>query len=420
MIEHQLHRLRMRVVPAVSLLAALLLVLPAWGAIYTDIAGLPMQRAIERLAAKGILRGAGDRFNPTGQLTRSELALYLFRAFGLSGEGAKLPVYKDGGDIAPEHRSAVAALVSMGTVSPQKVELRKGTLLYTLAVDRSVYSPDQRIVITLTVENTSDQDLKFEHANSQLYDFIIRSGKGEEVAKWSLGRPFLPLNQPVTLAPKAKFTWQTLWRQLDQSDDAVEPGRYEIIAIHTTKANPTSLSLFFNKGVMSGFSDGTFRPKQPATRLEVATVTAHGLGLPDAAANALNVADANAVPQELRGTVATALDKRIINIVGAREFRPAQAATRAELAQALDAVMEVLKRYNFAKGTLKDPVSGNPPQLTIEDEKKSLRTFRIARNHVVYRNDRPADLRDLRPGDTLAFLNVGDVGDVAYIEATGR
>jgi hypothetical protein len=118
--------------------------------------------------------------------------------------------------------------------------------------------------------------------------------------------------------------------------------------------------------------------------------------------------------------VAAAVEKRIINLVGSREFRPAQGLTRAELAQALDAVMDILKRYNFAKGTLKDPVSGTPPQLTIEDERKALRTYRVARNYVVYRNDRPAELRDLRAGDTLAFLNVGDVGDVAYIEATGR
>jgi hypothetical protein len=82
--------------------------------------------------------------------------------------------------------------------------------------------------------------------------------------------------------------------------------------------------------------------------------------------------------------------------------------------------MEAGKRYNFSKGVLKDPVAGTPPQITIEDERKALRTYRVARNVAVYRNDRPAELRDLRPGDTLLFLNVGDVGDVAYIEATGR
>lgn len=413
--------LRLRALPGLSLLGVLLLVLPAWGAIFTDINGLPMQRAIERLAAKGILRGTGDRFNPTGPVTRAELAVYLFRAFGLGSEGAKLPAYRDAVDIPADQRPAIAAMTSMGTVSPQKVELTKGAIKYTLAVDKTVYAPDESILIRFTMENTSAQEVKFEYTTSLFADIIIRRANGDEVARRSLGQAFTPMSQPVPLAPKQKIDLlNTRWRQLDQSDDPVGPGRYEIVAIHTTKANPTTLALFFNKGVMSGFPDGTFKPKQQATRLEVATITARGLGLAESPAAALTVTDAGAVPQEDRGTVATALEKRLIGVVGNREFRPAQGATRAELAQALDAVMETLKRYNFARGTLKDPVAGTPPQLTIEDERKSLRTFRVARNHVVYRNDRPAELRDLRPGDTVIFIALGEVGDVAYIEATGR
>jgi hypothetical protein len=418
MTTNRFHRLRARVMPALSVAVALTLATPVWAAIFTDISGLPMQRAIERLAAKGILRGTGERFTPAGPVTRGELALYLFRAFGLSGEGAKLPTYRDAGEIASEHRTAVAALTGMGTVSPQKVEVRKGPVLYTLSVDKPVYSPDQRILISFTILNTTDQAIQFEYANTQFWDFIVRNPKGEEVAKWSLGRPFLSVSGPVALAAKQPIKAATYWRQLDQQDDAVDPGRYEIIAVHTTKANPTTLSLFFNKGVMSAFPDGTFKPKQQATRLELATITTRGLGLPEG--GALTAADVNAIPQEDRAAVAAALERRLINLVGVREFRPAQGLTRAELAQGLDAVMDILKRYNFAKGTLKDPVAGTPPQLTIEDERKALRTFRVARSHVVYRNDRPSELRDLRPGDVLAFLNVGDVGDVAYIEATGR
>jgi hypothetical protein len=44
----------------------------------------------------------------------------------------------------------------------------------------------------------------------------------------------------------------------------------------------------------------------------------------------------------------------------------------------------------------------------------------MARAYAVYRNDKLVDLKDLRPGDTVLLLKIGDVGDVAYIEATGR
>jgi len=200
----------------------------------------------------------------------------------------------------------------------------------------------------------------------------------------------------------------------------VPPGRYEIIAVHTTKSNPTSLSLFFNKGVMAPYADNTFRPKEEVTRLDLAVVAARAIGLGDAPVSTLASSDAAAIPPAARGSVAAALEKGLVSLVGNREFRPAEKATRAQVAQALDGLMTALLRYNFAKGTLKDPVTGNPPQLTIEDTRKALRTYRVARNHAVYRNDRPAELRDLRPGDTVLFLNIGEVGDVAYIEATGR
>lgn len=418
--------LRWRTRAFVAALVLLVASAPAWAAIFSDIQGLPMQRAIERLAAKGVFRGtSGTTFNPSGPVARGDFAVLLVRALGLDTQGLPVPAFKDAADIPRDQQPAIAALSNLGSVSPVaegkgKIEVKKGTLVYTLATDRATYGPADLIKITFSVTNTSNQNMTFEHANSQLYDFIIRASDGQEVAKWSLGRPFLPLEQPVALAAGQTFSWPTLWKQLDQSDDPVPAGRYEIVAVHTTKSNPTSLSLFFNKGVMGAQADGTFRPKEEITRLELATVAARAIGLGDAPGVGLNVADANAVPQAARATVAAAIEKRLIGVVGTREFRPAQKATRSEVAQALDALMDTLKRYNFSKGTLKDPISGTPPQLTIEDDSKRLRTYRVARNHVVYRNDRQAELRDLRPGDALLFLNIGDVGDVAYIEATGR
>lgn len=418
--------LRWRTRAFVAALVLLVASAPAWAAIFSDIQGLPMQRAIERLAAKGVFRGtSGTTFNPSGPVARGDFAVLLVRALGLDTQGLPVPAFKDAADIPRDQQPAIAALSNLGSVSPVaegkgKIEVKKGALVYTLATDRATYGPADLIKITFSVTNTSNQNMTFEHANSQLYDFIIRASDGQEVAKWSLGRPFLPLEQPVALAAGQTFSWPTLWKQLDQSDDPVPAGRYEIVAVHTTKSNPTSLSLFFNKGVMGAQADGTFRPKEEITRLELATVAARAIGLGDAPGVGLNVADANAVPQAARATVAAAIEKRLIGVVGTREFRPAQKATRSEVAQALDALMDTLKRYNFSKGTLKDPISGTPPQLTIEDDSKRLRTYRVARNHVVYRNDRQAELRDLRPGDALLFLNIGDVGDVAYIEATGR
>ena len=81
--------------------------------------------------------------------------------------------------------------------------------------------------------------------------------------------------------------------------------------------------------------------------------------------------------------------------------------------------MTLLKKYDFQKGIFRGAQGSRPPTITIEDEKKAVRTFRVAAVHAVYRNDRFVPLSALRPGDIIQFLKESDVGDVVYIEATG-
>src|SRR5438128_9108034 len=86
---------------------AVIAVVPAWGAIFTDIVGMPAQRAIERLAAKGIFKLNTDKFNPAGTVPRGEFAVLLARVLGTSGEGVPLPAFKDAAEIPKEMQPAV-------------------------------------------------------------------------------------------------------------------------------------------------------------------------------------------------------------------------------------------------------------------------------------------------------------------------
>jgi len=393
---------------------------PAWGAIFSDIAGLPAQRAIERLAAKGIFAIPADgKFNPGGSVSRGELAVLLARALGLSGQGVPMPEYKDLSAIPKEIQPAVAAVAHLATVSPQKVELRKGPLLYTLFADKTVYGPTEVVIFRLTVGNTGTSDVKLEFATNQHFDYYIRDSEGNEVARWSYGRTFLPKPEVVTIAAGKTLPYDPAWwQQLDQNDAPVPPGRYELVAVQNTKTDPTVLSLVFNKGVMQAYPDHTFRPQEEATRADLAASVVRAMGVAESSA-APPVTDAAEIPAPLRGAVAAAIEKGIIAAYPDKTLRPTRAATRADAAAALNALMDALNRYGFLKGVLKDRVAGNPPQIAIEDEKKAFRVYRVARAYAVYRNNRPAELSDLKPGDALQFLNRGEVSDIVYIEATG-
>ncbi len=404
---------------AAALVAIAVLVLPAWGAIFGDIQGNFAQQGIERLAAKGIFRVPPDgKFNPTATVTRLDLAIYLSRALGLSGQGLSLPDLKDGNEIPRDAQSAVTAVMNVGTVAPPKVELKKGQITYTLSTDKALYGPGDMVELRFEVKNTGTTDVQFDFVNSQFHDFVVREADGTEIARWSVGRAFLPIQGPVTLAAGASYPAATRWRQLDQNDNPVPPGRYEIIAVHTTKSNPTTLSLTFIKGLMPAFADDTWRPKAEVTRAELAAFILRAMGLGEAPANAaVSVADAATIPAALRGAVATAVDKKILLVNAANQIRPTAPATRAEVAWAMDQLMTGSDRYDFSKGVLKDVTAGTPAFIVVEDANKAQRTFRVARNNAIYRNNAPATLRDLKSGDKLLFLKPSDVGDVTYIEA---
>lgn len=392
----------------------------AWGAIFGDIAGLPAQRAIERLAAKGIFKLGADKFNPAGPVLRAELAVLLTRVLELSGQGVPLPAFKDATEIPKEMQSAVAAVTNLGTVTPVKAELRKGPLVYVLTTDKAIYGPTDTVELRFTITNTGKDPVKFEFANAQFYDFIIRNSENVDVAQWSLGRAFMPFDGPIVLAAGKSFDYPTRWKQLDQNDEPVSPGRYELIATQTTKSDPTTLSVVLYRGVLPGYPDGTFRPKAEVTRGDLASAFVRVLGLGETPSQPLSVADAAEIPPALQGTIGIAIERGVVPVLADRTFRPTRPASRMDLAWALDKVMDTYKRYDFFKGTLKDIRVGTPTLLVIEDPTKAQRTFRVARANAVYRNNAAAELADLRAGDALLFLKVGDVGDVAYIEATGK
>jgi hypothetical protein len=268
------------------------------------------------------------------------------------------------------------------------------------------------------------QDVLFEYASTQIYDFVIRDAEGNEVARWSLGRRFLALDRPLPLVANQKIQDATRWRQLDQNDQPVRPGRYDLIAIHTTKENPTSVTIPFQRGLIAAFPDNTFRPRQPVTRGDLAVYMVRALGLESEAVRRANdslvVADAREIPSEIRGAVVVAIDRKLVPPLPDNTFRPARPATRGEAIFALNVFMETLGRYDYTTGTLREVRGGPPPTVVVEDDRRQIRSFRVAVVSAIYRNDQPVLLQQLRPGDQLKMLKPTEVGEIMYIEATGR
>lgn len=406
-----------------AVLLAAVLALPAWGQIFTDVAGRPEQRMLDKLAARGVFPIPQDRrFQPEEPITRLDFFTALARAVGLREGGGALPDYRDAQEIPSGARGLLASLASAGTVNQRKAVRKVQEWEVILETDKGTYGPGEEIGLTLSLRNTSGQAAQVEFPTSQRYDFVIRSPSGEEVARWSLGQQFTTQGLKLTVQPNQQVVLgDTKWKQLDQNDRPVPPGRYELVGVVTARPQPMSVTIFFTKGFVTSFPDNTFRPRAPISRAEVAELAARVSGLEQEAlakrGSPIPAQDAQEVKPEHRGYVALAVERKFLLLSDGR-VRANDPATRLDAAVALDGVMNVLGRYSFVRGRFRSIQPGNPSILSVTDG-PTIRSFRLGPVVAVYRNDRPAQLQDLKPNDELAMLLLGDVGDVSYIEAKG-
>lgn len=137
--------------------------------------------------------------------------------------------------------------VKSGSLVAQERETTRinGQVQYFLSINKQVYEPTEVVEIRLRIFNTGP-DVTFTFLTAQLYDFVILQGTAE-VARWSIGRQFVPLNSSVVLAMRATFEFRTQWRQQDQAENQVPPGNYTIVGYFLSWPSPMVLSLSLDK-----------------------------------------------------------------------------------------------------------------------------------------------------------------------------
>lgn len=87
-----------------------------------------------------------------------------------------------------------------------------------------------------------------------------------------------------------------------------------------------------DKGVISGYEDGTVRPDNLINRQEATKIIVSAIGKAAGDGANLSFTDADAIDAWAKGWVQTAVDEKIMNGYDDGSFRPAQSVSRAELA----------------------------------------------------------------------------------------
>lgn len=93
-----------------------------------------------------------------------------------------------------------------------------------------------------------------------------------------------------------------------------------------------SIKRLLGMGVVSGYTDGTYKPGNNITRAEFAKIMVDALGFKPATAPSLKFADAAQIGDWAKGYVATAVEKGLIAGYSDNTFKPANQITRAEIA----------------------------------------------------------------------------------------
>jgi len=84
-------------------------------------------------------------------------------------------------------------------------------------------------------------------------------------------------------------------------------------------------------GIIKGYEDNTFRPKNKLTRQEMAVLIINAFGYGVSQNTNINMKDANKIPKWAKGHVAKAIELGIIKGYNDNTFRPGNTITRAEV-----------------------------------------------------------------------------------------
>jgi N-acetylmuramoyl-L-alanine amidase len=145
-----------------------------------------------------------------------------------------------------------------------------------------------------------------------------------------IGGQFLP-DQPLTRAEYAVL----LMRQFEPLPD--RPARTFTDVDEVCPEQKQAIERVYQAKLMGGFADGTFRPTQPVSRLQVLVSLVSALKCPAAEWEILDrYADRDQIPESARPAVATATAHwLVVNHPKLSQLQPNRAATRAEVAAAL-------------------------------------------------------------------------------------
>jgi hypothetical protein len=187
-------------------------------------------------------------------------------------------------------------------------------IVVKVETDKTVYKLGETVNITFTISNESNVFQKLTFNTAQTYDFVIFNIAKNDLGfyRWSQGRMFAEVITEINLEPNEVKVFKEQWNQKSNSGSLVSVGTYRlnfwlvsttskektyepedigkseqsqnfattifIIGQESQDVSPFTdvkdpelikyLSILNSKGIIKGYPDGTFKPRNNLTRAE--------------------------------------------------------------------------------------------------------------------------------------------------------
>ncbi|GAP98625.1 S-layer homology domain-containing protein [Leptolyngbya sp. NIES-2104] len=290
--------------------------------------------AITKANRMGFITGFPDgTFRPGLNLTRTQAIVALVNGLGLTGgtpqllglysDRAQIPSFATEKVATATQRRLVVNYPNVSQLRPLQ-ELTRGEVTAFIYQSLVALNQAQAIASSYIVNPDAANTAFVDVTNHWAKDFVLGLS-GQNFIQGFADGTFKP-DAPMTRAQYATLIARAF------NPAARRPG-ISFPDVGNDFWARTAIDQAYRAGFISGFPDGTFKPNQNVTRLQLVLSLVSGFGLTPANSSLLAVLDdRNAIPQSFQDRVAAAVQADIVvNYPNQKQFNPNREATRGDV-----------------------------------------------------------------------------------------
>ena len=290
--------------------------------------------AIAKANRMGFVTGFPDgTFRPGLNLTRAQTIVALVNGLGLTGgTQSTLALYSDRAQIPSFATDKVATATQRRLIVnyPNVSQLRPLQDLTRAEVTTFIYQAlvsmnQAEAIASAYIVNPDAANIAFADVTNHWAKNFILGLSGQNLIQGFADGTFRP-DTPMTRAQYASLIARAF------NPASRRPGITFPDVPKDFWAN-SAIAQAYQAGFISGFPDGTFKPNQNVTRLQLVLSLVSGFGIPPGDVNALAILnDRSAIPQSIQDRVAAAIQADlVVNYPDQKQFNPNREASRADV-----------------------------------------------------------------------------------------